>query len=434
MRAKVLVVALACVLASLAYAGPDTITYQGSLLNHLGGPVTDGTYQMQFKIFDAATAGTNRWQETDNVQVTRGLFSTILGDSTPFGGLFLSYPDLWLEATIDVDRSGTFEGNEVFSPRQNLTGVPWACPRLEPNDTSPNMIGGHTDNATSAGVVGATIGGGGTFSRPNRVTDNFGTVGGGTKNQAGDETGTVTDAYYATVAGGYGNTASGNSATVPGGRDNTAQGDYSFAAGRRAKAEHKGSFVWADSTDADFESQFDNQFRVRANGGARFDVNNNHWVSIRYVQTYIGSWVILTSTGASLTAGGAWVNNSDRNAKENFALVDGREVLARLAEVPVKTWNHKNESPLVRHMGPMAQDLYAAFGLGSSNKSIATIDADGISLAAIQGLYEIVREKDADIARLRVEKDAEITELRARLAALEAQVATIASQKSGRGQ
>jgi len=161
MHAKGMGTAVIFMVASLAFAGPDTITYQGTLLNHLGGPVSDGTYQTQFKIFDAATGGTNRWQETDNIQVTRGLFATTLGDSTAFGGLFLTYPDLWLEITIDVNRSGTFEGDEVFSPRQNLTGVPWACPRLEPNAESPNLIGGYVGNSARSGVVGATIGGGG---------------------------------------------------------------------------------------------------------------------------------------------------------------------------------------------------------------------------------------------------------------------------------
>jgi hypothetical protein len=58
--------------------------------------------------------------------------------------------------------------------------------RLEPNDTSPNVIGGLSGNAVTAGVVGATIGGGGEWSGTNWVTDHYGTVGGGVNNQAGD--------------------------------------------------------------------------------------------------------------------------------------------------------------------------------------------------------------------------------------------------------
>jgi len=63
-------------------------------------------------------------------------------------------------------------------------------------------------------------------------------------------------------------------ATVVGGLNNEAQGAYSLAMGRRAKANHDGAFVWADSTNADFSSTADNQFSVRARGGVRFDALN----------------------------------------------------------------------------------------------------------------------------------------------------------------
>ena len=56
-------------------------------------------------------------------------------------------------------------------------------------------------------------------------------------------------------------------------------------------------------------------------------------------------------------------------------------------------------------MGPMAQDFRAAFGLGETEKGISTIDADGVALAAIQGLNakvdERVAEQQREIADLR---------------------------------
>jgi hypothetical protein len=70
----------------------------------------------------------------------------------------------------------------------------------------------------------------------------------------------------------------------------------------------------------------------------------------------------------------------------------------------------------------MAQDLHAQFGLGDSDKSIATVDADGVALAAIQGLYRLVQTKDA-----------EITDLKARLARVEALLASRANPISGNG-
>jgi hypothetical protein len=49
----------------------------------------------------------------------------------------------------------------------------------------------------------------------------------------------------------------------------------------------------------------------------------------------------------------------------------------------------------------MAQDFAATFGVGNDDRSITTIDADGVSLAAIQALYELVREKDCEIEALK---------------------------------
>jgi hypothetical protein len=278
----------------------------------------------------------------------------------------------------------------------------------------------------------------------NLVTDEYGTVGGGGGNQAGDDAGTELDAGYATVAGGanntasglgaavcggYGNTASGrwaavaggmsndasgDLATVAGGFDNTAQGFYSFAAGYRAKANHRGSFVLADSTNEDFASVREDALRVRFNGGATFVVNDDYWV--RFWGT--GTHLIDASNGAHLTTGGVWTNGSDRDTKENFAPVEGKEVLRQLARLAICTWNFKGENPSVRHMGPMAQDLYVAFGLGGDDKSIGTVDADGVALAAIQGLHRIVQEKESRISILEQRN----TDLEDRLKALESLV------------
>src|SRR5574341_2224208 len=67
----------------------------------------------------------------------------------------------------------------------------------------------------------------------------------------------------------------------------------------------------------------------------------------------------------------------------NFAKVDGREILARVSALPIQTWNYQTQEASIRHIGPMAQDFYAAFGLGDDNLHISTIDADGIALASI---------------------------------------------------
>jgi hypothetical protein len=114
-----------------------------------------------------------------------------------------------------------------------------------------------------------------------------------------------------------------------------------------------------------------------------------------------------------LTVNGAFVSSSDRNVKQDVAPVDPKEVLAKVAALPVHTWSYTN-SPSIRHVGPMAQDFHAAFGVGPDNRHIATVDADGVALAAIQGLNTLVQEKDARIAQL----EADVAELRSMVRAL----------------
>jgi type VI secretion system Hcp family effector len=171
--------------------------------------------------------------------------------------------------------------------------------RLQDRPLSPNIIAGSSNNQITSGVYGATISGGGSVQMnwPNLVTDHLGTISGGWKNQVGDNAGTTDDhqagavgggignsagGTAAAIAGGNGNTANGDmaaigggisnianghAATVPGGGSNQANGDMSFAAGHRAKANHEGSFVWADSQSEDFASTANNQVIIRAAGG-----------------------------------------------------------------------------------------------------------------------------------------------------------------------
>jgi hypothetical protein len=98
--------------------------------------------------------------------------------------------------------------------------------------------------------------------------------------------------------------------------------------------------------------------------------------------------------------------------KENLDAVDARAVLEALVALPVSTWNYISQGESIRHIGVMAQDFYAAFGVGEDDRHITTIDADGVAFAAIQGLNA---KLESENAALRAELDA----VQARLAALE---------------
>jgi hypothetical protein len=95
----------------------------------------------------------------------------------------------------------------------------------------------------------------------------------------------------------------------------------------------------------------------------------------------------------------AFNTTSDRNSKENFVPIDSRQILERVARLPISTWKFKNDDA-IRHLGPMAQDFYAAFQVGMDDKHIATVDEEGVALAAIQGLNEKLRERDAELQKL----------------------------------
>ena len=272
-------------------------------------------------------------------------------------------------------------------------------------------IGGGLKNEINSGLTsgGSTIGGG----KNNRIFAHYGTIAGGSSNEVrsmgarmtgGTVGGGVANRVlmtkglelpgrfpifgYAVVAGGYQNTAGGAFSTIPGGASNSASGNFSFAAGNHANAEHDGSFVWADGNGFEFPSLGENTFSVRSVGGARFvsaiDAAGN------------------PSAGVELPAGGgAWATLSDRDAKENLSAVNPRDVLERVAQMPISTWNYKSQDNSIRHIGPMAQDFAAAFQVGEDTRRITTVDADGVALAAIQGLNQVVKEKDAEIQELK---------------------------------
>ena len=102
---------------------------------------------------------------------------------------------------------------------------------------------------------------------------------------------------------------------------------------------------------------------------------------------------------------------SDRDLKENFVAVDPREVLDKLSALPIQRWNFRDDAA-TPHLGPVAQDFHAAFGLGVDDKHIATVDADGVALAAIQGLNEKLEAENRDLNRQLQSLRAELSSLR----------------------
>jgi hypothetical protein len=138
--------------------------------------------------------------------------------------------------------------------------------------------------------------------------------------------------------------------------------------------------------------------------------------------------VTITNNGSIYAAGSVYATafdtTSDRNSKENFKPINAQDVLARVAALPISRWNFKTDTA-TPHIGPMAQDFYHSFNVGTDERHIATVDEDGVALAAIQGLNQKLNEKDAEIQTLKQQNDS----LAQRLDELEAAVKQLVAQK-----
>ncbi len=122
---------------------------------------------------------------------------------------------------------------------------------------------------------------------------------------------------------GLGSTATGIGSNASG-KDNVVSSDYSFTGGRRAKALHTGSFVWADSTDADFASTQPNQFNIRAGNGVRLasDAGAAKTISIgeRYRDNGIVAWGKVAADGSIPATAKFGVASVVRNSAGNYTV------------------------------------------------------------------------------------------------------------------
>ncbi|HEY3322249.1 MAG TPA: tail fiber domain-containing protein [Planctomycetota bacterium] len=308
----------------------------------------------------------------------------------------------------------------------NIGGGEYACVGGGSGNsaTSGNaVVAGGSSNMASG--LAASVGGGsactasGSLStvaggQVNRATAELASIGGGLGNTASGNWSTISggsanlaQGWASYVGGGYSNSATGDYSTVIGGSVNAAAGNWSLAAGHRAKVSspHIGAMLFADAFDVDFNSSAANEFAVRATGGVRFVTN-------------------LGGAGAKLDAGAtSWSVISDRNAKKNFAPVSGSEVLTKIAALDVSRWNYTWETDTsVPHIGPVAQDFKSAFYPGRDDKSISTLEFDGVELAAIKALESRTAALSAENEQLK-KKNAALEQsfagLESRLRALE---------------
>ena len=376
----------------------------------------------QYNGVDSSSVG-SAILDGENDTVTLGYYSTIAGgtSNTVNGGF----------AFIGGGYSNTVKGLAVNSGDSAIAGGDFNT-----TDHQYDFIGGGYQNTVSAQY--AAVAGGFT----NHVTGPYGAIGGGQSNGVIGEydaigggrnnivTGTASavaggsqnraTAGYASVAGGDLNKAEGSYAAVPGGLSNVASGAGSFAAGVSSTAGYAGDFVWSDDASGAtaLSASTANQFLARASGGVTFYSSPN------------------LAAGVRLSPGsGTWSSLSDRNAKSGIVPVSDDDILARVSTLPISEWSYTTERG-VRHVGPMAQDFFAAFNVGEDDRHITSIDEEGVALAAIKALNARTALREAALSArvwsLKEEvarKDAALHGLQQRMNALEAKVDSLSASR-----
>lgn len=289
--------------------------------------------------------------------------------------------------------------------------------RLKLHANGALVVGGNFDNLTNSG--GIPVEGAGTRMMWYPEKAAF---------RAGHTTGTFWDdaniGYYS-VAMGENVRASADHSTAFGarcvaaqvssfavGEQSTASGAASVAMGYHAHTNaRQGSFVFADRSSVDtVRAGVNHSANWRVSGGFRIFTTSNLSTGVTLQSgASVSNWgqsnaVISTSTGAYLSTAGVWTNTSDVNRKHLFRDINGEDILLKLRALPITSWSYRNENDS-RHIGPMAQDFYSAFGLGNDERTIGTVDADGIALAGVKALEARTSKLAAELENLRTENE-----------------------------
>lgn len=173
-----------------------------------------------------------------------------------------------------------------------------------------------------------------------------------------------------------------------------------------------------------------NLFRLTNDGGIQFlleRTDGNDWQFSNFGASFQvsipgGQAQLQVIANGDVIAGGKmmatqFVTSSSRELKENVRELDHSDVLERLSSVPISEWTFKGDG--TKHVGPMAEDFHAAFGLGQVGNGLSLTDTNGVALAAIQGLHtelQALKRTIEEQSQLLEEQRREIQDLQKRQA------------------
>jgi Chaperone of endosialidase len=420
--------------------GTTAFTYQGQL--HDGGTNANGTYTMIFNLYDAASGGNQIGSTiTTSPTLVNGLYSVNLD----FGAGAFDGTARWLGITV-TNGSDT----QTLSPRVQVLPSPYAL-YAGNAETAANLSGG-TWNATignynnHTNVFGIFAGGSLVFGMSTngaRINTDFDVNGGiSVSNLNFDGGGSISGDGQGglNINGAIGMLSAGNisaSGNINANGNVTANGGFGVSGPNGswlAQIDSSGNISASGNINANNLNVTSGALALGSypawsliysdgNGGVSIGgtvidptgisisgngigINVNGYTKIDDSGNIQANWFNGLGVNATIGCTAPYFNTtSDRNLKEKFTPVDNQEILEQVASLPISRWNFKTDGQ-TRHIGPMAQDFYAAFNVGTDDKHIATVDEDGVALAAIQGLNEKLKEKDAELQKLKSQNEA----------------------------
>lgn len=191
----------------------------------------------------------------------------------------------------------------------------------------------------------------------------------------------VNDSMSSVLGGQFNQIFSGANSAILSGSGCQIFASFGLAAGHSAVVTNTGSFVWADSTSAIFTDSTANSFNARASGGFYLSSNSTGTINLRVPP-----------------GGNSWISLSDKSYKTHAQSVDTVGILSTLNTVPINTWNLVGQNDSIIHIGPYAGDFNSAFGYGEDPMYINQMDAIGVLMASVQGLYQLYQTSDKHIS------------------------------------
>ena len=364
-------------------AGSANTGIGNTFVGHAAGP--DNTTGQRNSFFGQTSGSKN----------TTGSFNSFFGEDAGLSNTFGEKNSFFGQDAGQANTTGSF--NSFFGEDAGLSNTIANFNSFFGKDAGKSnshgeynsFFGRGAGTSSTSGFWNSFFGEGSGFSNTHGDGNSFFGIGSGYRNTTGDY-----NSFFGSASGllnttGHRNSSLGNRAgsAIRTGSDNICLGSNS---GPTNDSSHVSNRLYIDvgiTNDPLIFAEFDNDL-VRING--TFEVT------------------------------GGLSNPSSILLKDQFRSVEAASILDKVSQLSIKEWSYKQQSG-VRHIGPIAEEFYETFGLGSDSTKISTIDTDGVALLSIQALHKQLQSVEEENKETRKEND----EIRKENLALQEAIKTI---------